>query len=424
MRHLPLRRVYEDLRIDKARRPDDLLDHFAAGPLQLVLARRGRNEDDLVPHRLEFLEAQRPIIQRAGQPEAMLHQRLLALAVSVEHGSDLRDRHVRFVDDQQEILREIVDQRVRFLPGFSAIKMARVILDSRAIPHLLDHLHVILRPRQQPLRLQQLSLSAKLHHALIEFLLDRLNGRLHAVLGHDVVDGRVDEDERFIFNELARERVDDLDGDDLVAEELDVIGELLVAGMQLDDIAAHAEGAALEVDVVVRVLEIDELVEHGVAVDLLAAAQRKHRRLIRLRRAQAENTGDGRDQKHVAAADEIAGGREAQAIEVVVARGILLDVDVALRDVGLGLVIVVIADEVTDGIVGEQPLELLVKLGGQCLVVADNESRPVQAGHGLGHRVGLARAGDAHEDLEPLAIAQRAGQLIDRLRLIALRREG
>ena len=53
--------------------------------------------------------------------------------------------------------------------------------------------------------------------------------RLHAVFGHDVVDGRVDEDLVLALEQLAGERVDRVDVGDLVAEELDAVGELLVA---------------------------------------------------------------------------------------------------------------------------------------------------------------------------------------------------
>ncbi len=55
--------------------------------------------------------------------------------------------------------------------------------------------------------------------------------------------------------------------------------------------------------------------------------------------------------------------------------GVLLDVDVALGDVGFGLVVVVIADEVSDGVVGEELAELGVKLSGEGLVVRDHQRR-------------------------------------------------
>ena len=44
---------------------------------------------------------------------------------------------------------------------------------------------------------------------------------------------------------------------------------------------------------------------------------------------------------------------ETQTIQVIVAAGIFFDVDVALRDVRFGLVVVVIADEIPDRVVAE-----------------------------------------------------------------------
>src|SRR2546423_1005090 len=74
--------------------------------------------------------------------------------------------------------------------------------------------------------------------------------------------------------QLAGQRVDRIDVDDLVAEELDAVGELLVARMHLDDVAAHAEGRALEVHVVATVLQVDQLAQHPVAIRLHALADR------------------------------------------------------------------------------------------------------------------------------------------------------
>ena len=62
-------------------------------------------------------------------------------------------------------------------------------------------------------------------------------------------------------------------------------------------------------------------------------------------------------------------------IDVVVDRGVLLDVEVGLRDVRLGLVVVVVGDEVLDGVVREELPELVAELGGERLVVGDHERR-------------------------------------------------
>ena len=57
----------------------------------------------------------------------------------------------------------------------------------------------------------------------------------------------------------------------------------------------------------------------------------------------------------------------------------LLDVGVGARHVGLGLVVVVVGDEVLDRVVGEEALELAVELGGQRLVGREDQRRALGA---------------------------------------------
>ena len=77
----------------------------------------------------------------------------------------------------------------------------------------------------------------------------------------------------------------------------------------------------------------------------------------------------------------------------------LLDVGVRLRDVGLGLVVVVVGDEVLDGVLGEEGLELLVELGGQGLVVGEDQGGAVHLREHRGDGEGLAAAGDPEQHL-------------------------
>src|SRR5258706_12258522 len=137
MRHLPLRRLYENLGIDQARWANDLLHDLTAGFFKFVFARRRGDEDDLLPHLLEFIELQRAIVECARQPKSMLDERFLAHAIAVVHRPDLRERHVRSVDNQQEMLGELVEQRVRLLPRLSTIQMPAVVFDAVAEADLL-----------------------------------------------------------------------------------------------------------------------------------------------------------------------------------------------------------------------------------------------------------------------------------------------
>ena len=118
----------------------------------------------------------------------------------------------------------------------------------------------------------------------------------------------------------------------------------------------------------------------------------------------------------------VAPSREAR--DVVVLRGVLLDVEVGLRDVRLGLVVVVVGDEVLDRVLGEELPELVAELRRERLVVRDHERRALELLHHPGHRRRLAGAGRAEERLAAVPVAQRLGELCDRLRLVAGRAVG
>ena len=193
---------------------------------------------------------------------------------------------------------------------------------------------------------------------------------------------------------------------DLVAPELDAVAAFLVAGPDLDAVAADAKLARLKLDVAPLVLDVDQLAEHLVAIDHLAQLQADHHGAVVFRRAQAVDAGDAGDDDDVAAAHQGAGGRQPQAVDLLVDRSVFLDVDVALRDVRLGLVIVVVADEIMDGVVGKELLELAIELGGQRLVVRHHQRGPLLLLDDVGHGEGLARAGHAHEHLVLFAPAR------------------
>ena len=141
------------------------------------------------------------------------------------------------------------------------------------------------------------------------------------------------------------------DAVNLVAEEFDAHGQFLVDGDDFDRIAAHAEGAAREGDVVALVLHGHELAQQVVAVDFLPDCEEEPATGVFFRRAQAVDAGDGGHNHAVAAGQQVCGGLVAQALHIVVDVGVLFYIGVGLRDVCLGLVVVVVAHEVAHGVV-------------------------------------------------------------------------
>src|SRR5262249_41900879 len=136
-------------------------------------------------------------------------------------------------------------------------------------------------------------------------------------------------------------------------------------------------------------------------------------------RTEAVDAGDAGDDEDVLAADQGAGGGQSETVEVLVDLGVLFDVDVALRDVGFGLVVVVVADEVMDGVARKEGPELLGELGGQRLVVGQDERRLAELGDDVAGREGFAGARRSEQYLGLLAVAEAADDLLDGLRLIA-----
>ena len=232
-------------------------------------------------------------------------------------------------------------------------------------------------------------------------------------LGRDEVRLRIDGQALVPLHHLAGDRIERRQPVDLVAEQLDPQPDVLVRRVDLDDVAAGPEGAAAEVVVVAFVLDLDQAAQQRLAGDRLAALERQQHAVVGLRRAEAVDARDAGDDDDVAPLEQRPRRRQAHAIDLVVDGGFLLDVRVGRRDVGLGLVEVVVADEVLDRVVREEAAEFLVQLGGQRLVVRHHQGRAVHPGDGLGHRERLARAGDAEQHLVRIAAFEPVDELVD-----------
>src|SRR5439155_25454329 len=176
-----------------------------------------------------------------------------------------------------------VDQRGGGLARFAVRQMARVVLDAVAEAHLLEHLEVVHRSLLDALFLEEAAgLVVKLE-AIAELFADRGGGAAELLLLGDVVRAGIDGVTIELADHLAAHRIDLLDRFDLVAEELDADRRrLFVGGEDLDDVAADAEGAAVKVDVVSLILDVDEAPEELVASRLHAALELDQEAVIAL----------------------------------------------------------------------------------------------------------------------------------------------
>ena len=118
------------------------LFHGVIGSFDLEVTGRCRHVDSLRRQALEFVEPQRPIVQRRRQAKAKFDQCLLAGTIAFVHATELRHRDMTFIDDQHCILGHVVEQTWRWLAHLAARQVARVILDPGAVAQLLDHLQI------------------------------------------------------------------------------------------------------------------------------------------------------------------------------------------------------------------------------------------------------------------------------------------
>ena len=70
------------------------------------------------------------------------------------------------VDDQQIVPREVVQQTEGALAGLPAVEVAGIVLDTRAVAELTDHLHVVGHTLVEALSLVGVSLFLQLPHPI------------------------------------------------------------------------------------------------------------------------------------------------------------------------------------------------------------------------------------------------------------------
>ena len=94
----------------------------------------------------------------------------------------------------------------------------------------------------------------------------------------------------------------------------------------------------------------------------------------------------------------------AQHLDLFVNRGVFLDICIALRHIRLGLIVVVIRDEVDHSIIGKELFELACKLSGERFIRSHDQRRLSQGLNSLCHREGLARTSHTQQNLIAVSV--------------------
>ena len=316
------------------------------------------------------------------------------------------------VDEHQRVGRQVVDERGRRLAGIAARQVARVVLDALAVADLGHHLEVEARALLDALRLDQLHLADEELLLLVQLDLDLLDRGQHLLPSRHVVRRREHREARELLLQMPGQRIEDLQHLDFVVEQRDADRVLGVLRREdVEHVAAHAEHAALEFDVVARVLHLGQALDRVALRDAVALLQVQDHAVVLGRIADAVDRRHRGHDHAIRPLEDRLGRRQAHLLDVLVDRRVLLDVEIARRNVGLGLVVVVVGDEVLDRVVREELAELRVELRGERLVGRDHDRRAAGPRDDVGHRERLARAGDAEQRLEREAVAETLDEL-------------
>ena len=298
-------------------------------------------------------------------------------------------------------------------------KIARVILNPGAHAGCLDHLDIELRSLFDPLRFQQLVLLGEFGQPAFQFFLDLLAGLLQCRARCHImrIGKNGDAVQRSGFSRRSAGRSRKLPRSRRQTARSARPGPQGVPETARP-IPAHPKGTADEIGVIAPVLQLCEFAQQLLTREILADGQRLRHCRIGFHRPDSIDAGHRGDDDHVIALEQRPRRRVPHPVDLFIDRRLLLDVGVGARNIGLGLVIVVIGDKIFDRIVGEQRLHLAIELRCQRLVRCEDQRRPLDCRDHMCCGEGLARSGHAEQHLVTLALLNAGNQLGDRSRLV------
>ena len=165
----------------------------------------------------------------------------------------------------------------------------------------------------------------------------------------------VDRKPRNLLTNPTRQRIEQLKRFNLVVKQLNPQGQFgMLCRKNINGVAANPEMPAGELNVIALVLHADQLGDQIALAQLIALANDQHHLVVVRWVADTVDAGDRGHDHRVTTLQQRLGRRQPHLFNVLVDRRVFLNKEVALRHVGLGLVVVVIGDEVLDRIRGEE----------------------------------------------------------------------
>ena len=210
-----------------------------------------------------------------------------------------------------------------------------------------------------------------------ELDLDLVDGAQHLGAPRDVVRRRKHREARHLLLQVAGQRVEDLQRFHLVVEERDADRHSPRSPPGRCRARRRARGKTPRLNSTslrVYCISVRRLMASR-CDELVALLQVQDHAVVFGRVADAVDRRYCRHDHAVRPLEDGLGRRQPHLLDVLVDRRILLDVEIARRNVGFRLVVVVVGDEVLDRVVREEFAELGVELRGERLVGRDHDAQ-------------------------------------------------
>ena len=192
----------------------------------------------------------------------------------------------------------------------------------------------------------------------------------------------------------------------------------------LNNIAPHPKSATLQYQIISLILNGHQSTENCIPISFLPLVQGQNHFMIAFWRTQTIYAGNTGHNNNIPPLKKRAGSRMPQLIYFIIDGSILLYIGICRGNIGLWLIIIIIADKIAYIIIWEKSFELTGQLGGQSLVVGNHQGRPLHLLNQLGYGKGFACTSSSQQYLSLLTIFNTGRQCFYSLRLIPHRLKG
>src|SRR3989338_671227 len=241
--------------------------------------------------------------------------------------------------------------------------MAGVVFDPLTHPCRLKHFEVEFASLFETLHFDNLALLVQFTKAFSQLIFDPLDRTGEFLWPYGKLAGGIDRHTLLFFGHRVTEGFKKRHTFHFVPEKFDTHRLILpVGGIDINHFAVDPKVPALKIGVITGIPHFNEAKKELFLVDFISDSDNLYHLLILFGITQPIVGRDGSDNDNVIIAEEIGGGGESQTFQLIVDGAVFFDKQILAGNVGFGLIIIVVTDEIFDMVFGKKRAKLTVEL--------------------------------------------------------------